>query len=151
MIKGLILDYNRTLYNPETSKLMEGSMVILNYCKKKNIKISLMSRGESTRAQEIKDLGIENHFAKILIISKEKNELKNTSHFQECADAMNLSASEIVVVGDRIKAEIKYANSLGMITIWYKSGKYAKESPECNEEYPDYEVLSLNDVIPFLK
>jgi putative hydrolase of the HAD superfamily len=149
-IKGVILDYNRTIYDPDRGKLMEGAKELLEYCKDKNIKLSLISRGYPTRDQEIEDLGIKDYFTKIIRILKEQDEQKAPHHFQESVDAMGLVSSEVVAVGDRVAGEIKCANSLGMTTIWFKNGKYANTEPTNDDERPDKEVLQLKEVIGLL-
>jgi len=107
MIRGLILNYNLTLYNPDKQMLMFGAKELLDFCSGMGIKLSLISRGELHRKQEIKDLGIDCYFTMIVLISKEKKEEKGQSPFQECADAMGLQPKEVAVVGDRVRDEVK--------------------------------------------
>ena len=59
---------------------------------------------------------------------------------------MNCKLSEVSVVGDRVKSEIKIANSLGMTSTWSKRGEFASELPETSGEEPDFIIFSLSEI-----
>ena len=61
-------------------------------------------------------------------------------------DELEVSTDETVVVGDRVKEEIKYANQLGLKTVWLRKGKFAGELPDSTEEKPDITITDLREL-----
>jgi putative hydrolase of the HAD superfamily len=72
---------------------------------------------------------------------------KTLDNFQHGLEVLGFMPEEILVIGDRIKSEIILANQMGMKTVWYKSGKFAGEAPESEDEEPDWVVGELGEVI----
>lgn len=140
MIKGIIFDFNRTLYDPEKSGLYEGALNLLEKLAKK-YKLALISYGLSDRKMLIRDLGIEKYFVKIIVVPEKKKE-----PLLECLLAFDCRPEETLVVGDRVKSEIKLANELGMVTCWLRRGKFAAERPTKPSEKPDFIIFSLSEV-----
>ncbi len=147
MAKGVIFDYNRTIYDPDTHALSEGALEVLAVCRERHLRMSLISTGDSSRSLEIEQLGIAHFFDKIIIVPKDKGEEKTRGHFEECARAMGLPYHHIAVVGDRVRSEIRLGNALGMHTYWYKRGKYAAEEPSAKEEHPEHTITSLAELL----
>lgn len=143
MIRGVIFDFNRTLYDPDTKQLVSGATTILAWLQDRGCQLCLISK-KSAEEREllISSLGLNRYFRKILVIEGSKQE----SHFQECLSAMALPASEVAVVGDRIREEIYLGNRMGMHTIWYRSGKFAAEVPENSAQLPRCIITSLEEL-----
>lgn len=139
MIEGIIFDFNRTLFDPEKKQLFEDVFAFLEKLSKK-YKLALISF--ATRVPErkkiIHSLSLEKYFYKVLVASEKK-----PKHFKDCAKALDCKLNEILVLGDRVKSEIKIANKLGMISVWLKKGKFASELPETPEEEPNFTISSL--------
>ena len=147
MIKGVIFDFNRTVYNPETDKLTEGLLELLIELKDKNYKLALLSKKtRPDRREQITNLGLDEYFIDIQVIEGGKTE----ENFVQTLNIMGLKSEEVLVVGDRIKSEIVLGNKVGMKTVWYQSGKFATESPEINMEKPDYIIKILKEIKFFL-
>jgi HAD superfamily phosphatase (TIGR01668 family) len=141
MFKGVIFDFNRTIYDPEKGSLTEGVCQLLEdlYLRKK---LCLISVGGREREQQIQDLEIEKYFVSTQVVHR-----KTQSHFRKCMQYMLLSAEEVVVVGDRVRSEIYIGNRLGMKTIWYESGIFRKELPRNKLEQPDYRITQLEEIL----
>jgi len=147
MIKGIIFDFNRTLYDPETSSLAPGALEALDRLSEKGYKMCLLSKKtQEDRRERISELGLDKYFLDIQVIEGERRE----ENFERCSRVMSLNNCEIAVVGDRIRSEITLGNRLGMATIWYKSGKFASETPRITEEKPDYTITALSEVLDCL-
>ncbi len=143
MVSGVILDFNRTLYDPDLKSLVNGAMQLLERLRSSGYALCLISKKSTEeRMEQIASLGIDKYFKKILVIEGSKTE----EHFRECMDAMALPAKDIAVVGDRIREEISLGNRMGMHTIWYKAGKFAVELPEGKGQEPYGTVTSLGEV-----
>lgn len=144
MIKGIIFDFNRTLFDPEKKQLFKGVINILEKLSK-SYKLALISSGSQKRGKIISNLGLEKYFTKVLVISEKKQK-----YFQNCAKTLNCKFNEVLVVGDRVKSEIKTVNSSGMISVWLKKGKFASELPKTLEEKPNFIILSLSGITKIL-
>ncbi|MCL5427780.1 MAG: HAD hydrolase-like protein [Candidatus Marsarchaeota archaeon] len=143
MIRGVIFDFNRTLYDPDSRQLAEGALQLLGRLRSRGYAMCLISKKSAEdRRGHIASLGIGVYFKRILVIEGSKQE----AHFSECMDAMALPSREIAVVGDRIREEIALGNRMGMRTVWYRAGKFADELPEGEDQEPWATVTSLDDV-----
>jgi FMN phosphatase YigB (HAD superfamily) len=148
MIKGIIFDFNRTLYDPDTQQLTPGVLKILDTLIKDGYKLCLLSKKtKDERREQIAQLGLDKYFLNIQVVEGEKTE----SNLQECTRIMNTTYSQTAIVGDRVKSEIRLGNILGMKTIWYKSGKFANETPQNALEQPKYIITNLEDMIKHIR
>ncbi len=139
MIKGIIFDFNRTIYDPEKNALTEGAIELLEDLSSRFQLCLLSKTDEADRRKQISKLGLDKYFKDIQVNEGEKHK----SHFKRCLKIMNLKASEVAVIGDRVVGEIRVGNQLGMLTIWYKSGKFATRLPQNEQEVPDYTITAL--------
>ncbi len=147
MIKGIIFDFNRTLFDPERKALVSVALPLLKELQQKGYKLCLISRKTvEERREDISRFGLDQYFMHIVVVEE-----KEKQHFEECIAAMKLQPEEIAVVGDRVRSEIYFGNILGMRTIWFKSGKFAKEEPRQKEEEPEYVIKDLKEVLGCLK
>ena len=147
MIRGLIFDFKRTLFDPDTDSLIPGALELLENLKKRNYKLCLLTkRPEEGRRDQISQLGLDKYFLYIRIVEENKTD----SDMHACLDSMSLSPSEVAVVGDRIKGEIALGIKMGMKTIWYKVGKFANELPLNYSQEPQQIVTKLEDVMKYV-
>lgn len=148
MIKGIIFDFNRTIYNPDSDDLVEGANKLLDKLRERGYKLCLISKkSKDDKAKRISNLGLDKYFIDIQVIEGNKTE----EHFNRCLKATSLNPGEMAVVGDRIKEEISLGNRMRMTTIWYKAGKFSTELPENEEEIPRYTITDLEEVIKCLE
>lgn len=140
MIKGIIFDFNRTLFDPESQRLFGGVATLLPKLAK-NYKLALLSTGNESRKQLIKSLAMEKYFREILVVLEKKED-----HLTRLAEACKCQPQEILVVGDGIKSEIALAKSLGMRTVWLKKGVFANDEPAGGSERPDFVIFRLNEL-----
>jgi len=148
MIKGIIFDFNRTLYNPELCLLVNGTLEVLDDLTEQEMQLCLISKKSSEdRREQISNLGLDKYFKDIQVIKGEKKE----EHLQYCLDIMGLSPEEVAVVGDRVRCEIGLGNRLGMTTIWFQRGVYGNEPPTNQYEKPNYRIKKLEQVLEIVK
>lgn len=140
MNKGIIFDFNRTLYDPDSDSLVNGVVPLLSYLSA-DFGLCLISKRSGDRESWIRELGISGFFKDIQFVDN-----KTIGTFQHCMDVLSLPAHNIYVVGDRIKEEIYIGNLCEMNTIWYKSGKFAEESFSTLDEIPDHTISDLDDL-----
>lgn len=140
MTRGIIFDFNRTLYNPENGKLMQGARKILEELRDK-YKLGLVSFGEEERNAQILELGLNDYFSYITVVRE-----KTTQTLLEFCNRFGLKPEEVVIIGDRVKSEVTLGNSLGMTTVWLKSGKFSGEVPSGKTEEPDFTIENLEAI-----
>lgn len=90
--------------------------------------------------KKIKVLGIGEFFDKIFICNT--NEAKKKC-FQEAISLF--PESEMWVVGDRIDAEIRWGNELGMKTVLLAHGNYRNLNAKKETEFPHYIITRFSD------
>ncbi len=138
MIRAIIFDYNRTIFIPEIGGVPKRTLLLLKELKNKGIKLGLISVNEKKRNLEPV---LETFFTSVKIVPQ-----KSSSIFSCMLDELEVSTDETVVVGDRVKEEIKYANQLGLKTVWLRKGKFAGELPDSTEEKPDITITDLREL-----
>lgn len=145
MIKGIIFDLNRTLYDPDKKQLNGSAIFVLKELKKKKYKMCLVSKGKAGADDVIRVHNLEKYFIEILF-----SQAKSEDDFVKCLNSMNLKYDEVMVVGDKIKGEISRGNSLGMQTVWFRNGKYKDELPETDLEKPKHTITKLREVLKLI-
>ncbi len=141
MKKIIILDFNRTIYDPETKELVLDTKAVLHCLLRRNFELYLISHGNNSRKSLINDLGINQYFKHIIITPG-----KTRKDFQQLIK-QNIDLRTSFVIGDRIRQEIAFGNLLGMQTIWIRNGKFSNETPRNKNEQPDYTVRTLKNVL----
>lgn len=141
----IIFDWKRTLYNPESKKLMPGTLKILKFLTTKCLKVILIGKGGTDMYQEVKRLKVEKYFSKI-IFQEGKKDLKTFNQFVSIKNP-----KLTIVIGDRVRSEIEIGNTLKTTTIWIKNGKFSEELPLNKIQNPTFTLDSLNDLLIFFR
>jgi FMN phosphatase YigB (HAD superfamily) len=118
--KVIIIDFMRTIYNPDTDSLFDGVLELLKKLYEE-YELYLISRDEGQRQDIVKKLDVVHYFQKILFV-KEKN--------LETFKTITENYHEVYIVGDYAKDEIDIGNELGAKTIWISHGKYKDIQPK---------------------
>lgn len=139
MNKGIVFDFNRTLYDPDGNSLMPHALECLENLKQKGWRLFLIGKGTASRENLIHELGLDRFFEKIIV--KEEKELADFENLKNTFQDL-----EFYSVGDRIKKEIVLSNTCNFKTIWFKNGKFATEEPEIPEEQPWKTIHDLGEL-----
>jgi predicted HAD superfamily phosphohydrolase YqeG len=129
----ILLDYNRTLFNPDSDSLYQGVVGLLQDLSVRN-ELFLISKNEPGRADALEKLGIKKYFTSVSFVEE-----KTPALFKELAQG----STEVVVVGDRVRGEISLGNQLGFVTVWVKQGRFANELPATAIEQPIHTLGSV--------
>lgn len=140
MIKLIIFDWKRTLYDPDNKLLIDGALELLKSIKKRNIPIILVGKGGDDMNKEIKRLAVDSYFEKIIFIEGEKD-------LSIYKPLISKKTKDTLFIGDRVRSELEAGNKLGAITVWIKQGKFADEEPENEQQKPTFTVLRLRQCI----
>ena len=137
MIKNIIIDFKRTIYDPENDCLLENAVDALKIFKGKGFHVRLIGKGQREEMlQIIERLGILPFFNEI-DIDNDKEQF-----FEQVPNP-----DTWLVIGDRARQEILFGGRLGMKTMWLKKGKFSDELPEANQKLLDYIVSSWREII----
>jgi FMN phosphatase YigB (HAD superfamily) len=151
MIKGIIFDFNWTLYDGSTGGPIEGALELLQGLQDryKLCLISCLISGisEQERLRQIQQMGLIDLFDLVIISPQEKTQ----DTFEECLREMELQATDVAVIGDRLVSEIAIGNRLGAVTIWFRYGKYAHVTPSVDIEIPQHTISKLSELMPLLE
>jgi len=145
MIKCIIFDFNRTVYDPETNDFCLGALELFDVLGDRGIKIGVVSTGGEERQDLIKSLGIEKFIDYLKITNK-----KSEEDFNEVINLFGFNFDEVMVVGDRIFREIEIGNMVGAKTIWYKRGKFANELPKNKLQEPAHIIMELKQILDLI-
>ncbi|MBI2573370.1 HAD hydrolase-like protein [Candidatus Woesearchaeota archaeon] len=144
MHNAAILDFSRTLYDPDNGCLIEGAKELLNALQHKKYQMILVSRTKDLQHKHLEHLGIRHFFSEIIITTT-----KDESMFSAIANDANINPAQVLVIGDKAQSEIIAGKKAGMKTIWFRSGKYAHEIP-LEGMGPDVMVDKLIDIIKYI-
>ena len=139
--KAVVLDFNRTVYDPDVDKLIPGAMQLIEELSKR-VPLALYCKTSVGREEKIEALGIKQYFKKILFVKE-----KGPEDLLKIAEELRVKPQEMVVIGDRIQTEIAAAKKAGCKTIWFRNGKFADELPTNPEEEPDHTITELKQAV----
>lgn len=141
----IIVDFNRTLYDPVRDDIIEGAREMLLALSKKGARLVLVSKkepeGESGRRDALKRMNIAHLFDNIMFVDEKNEEL-----FSGLIRTYGIPIQQTYVIGDYLYDEIRAGNRCGAITIRYKQGKFAALVPKCLDDEPTATVERLTDI-----
>ncbi|MEX0616520.1 MAG: HAD hydrolase-like protein [Candidatus Woykebacteria bacterium] len=144
MIKAIIFDFGYTIYDPENEKLVDGAIEALEEVHEKGLKLALVSRTKDVqkRLEQISNLGLNTYFDYIEVMP-----LEGTKEFDPIIEKFGFEPQEFLVVGDRVRSEIKIGNQKGMETCQFLFGPRLKELPEKSDEKPNHKINKVSEVV----
>lgn len=142
MIKKIIFDWKRTLYDPDAKTLINGALELLEFLKTKNIHMVLIGKGGEDMQSEVSRLHVGEFFSNIVFVEGEKDPKVFAKYVRD--------PKSTLFIGDRVRSELAIGNKLGAKTIWVKQGKFANEDPENKDQIPAFTVDNLDDCTKIL-
>lgn len=147
MIKAIIFDWGRTIYDKENEKLFLETKKVLQYCFEK-YDLALVSLAIDDdiegRFSKIDEYDIRKYFKFMLFHASDKNSL-----FRNAIGNLNLKPQEILVVDDMMR-RLAFPISLACQTIWIQKGKFMKEAPNEQTGKPTHIVGSLEEILEII-
>jgi FMN phosphatase YigB (HAD superfamily) len=144
MVKAIIFDWGRTLYDSENQMLFPGTEAILQILSKLYLLVivSLVSDGNIEKMlQIVRECGIEKYFTAVYFAQNDKDSL-----YAMALSHLALTPRQIAIVDDRVVRGIRWGNANGATTIWLRQGKFMREEPDGKTGPPTYIVSSLEEV-----
>lgn len=147
MIKAIIFDWGRTIYDKENEKLFLETKKVLQYCFEK-YELALVSLAIDDdiegRFSKIDEYDIRKYFKFMLFHASDKNSL-----FRNVIGNLNLKPQEILVVDDMMR-RLAFPISLGCQTIWIQKGKFINEIPNEHTGKPTHIAGSLEEILEII-
>ncbi len=141
MKKLIIIDFNRTLYEPTEGKLLPGALEALQSLKKQDYILTLVSKIEPSRENTVTQLGIANLFNSIYFVPSKAPEL-----FLQIMNQYDALALHTYVIGDYLHEEIRSGNRVGTHTIWLKRGAFKDLVPESEFDVPWRTITEMHEL-----
>jgi len=142
-MKTLIFDLDDTLFDSSGRDTTNGDLAaikpfdgVIEFLKTHPGRKILVTRGDKKyQNQKIDILGLRNYFDEIHICPTYDGKLEIFKRVLK-----HLNPRKVIVVGDRIDNEIRYANMLGLKTIHLKHGKNSHLKSKDKFEIPDHTI-----------
>ena len=141
----IIFDWKRTLYDPDSKMLIEGTLQLLKFLKQKNTELILIGKGGDDMNQEVKRLKIQEYFSEVIFQEGKKDK----TIFDAFVSKKNPQST--IIIGDRVRSELEIGNLLKTITIWVRQGKFSEEKPLNEVQEPSFTVASILELLEYFQ
>ena len=135
--------------NAKTLALLKENKLVLEHLKQKGYPMVLVSNFYGNINQVLKDAGIDGYFEDVIESAVVGVRKPNPAIFALGVCALDLPASQVLVVGDTYGKDIIPAHKLGCHTLWIKGLLW--EEKKVDESIPDGIIKKLSEMEGFLK
>jgi len=145
MVKAIIFDWGRTLWDNDNSVLFPDSKDVLEYLKMKGYRLAVLSISLPERFEQkyetIANSGLARYFDKVLVSTKKEKE-----EIDEINRVWNFEYKDIAIIGDQVIREVAVANKLGMKSILVKRGKFADQITTQETGTPTHTISTVAEL-----
>ena len=135
--------------NAKTLVLLNENKQVLEHLKQAGYPMVLVSNFYGNINQVLKDAGIDGYFKEVIESAVVGVRKPNPAIFALGVCALDLPASQVLVVGDTYGKDIMPAHKLGCHTLWMKGLQW--EEKQMDESIPDGIIRKLSEMEDFLK
>ena len=135
--------------NAKTLELLQENRQVLEHLKQAGYPMVLVSNFYGNINQVLKDAGIDGYFQNVIESAVVGVRKPNPAIFALGVCALDLPASQVLVVGDTYGKDIIPAHKLGCHTLWIKGLQW--EEKKVDESIPDGIIKKLSEMEEFLK
>ena len=135
--------------NAKTLDLLQENKQVLEHLKQAGYPMVLVSNFYGNINQVLKDAEIDGYFKDVIESAVVGVRKPNPAIFALGVCALNLPASQVLVVGDTYGKDIIPAHKLGCHTLWIKGLQW--EEKQVDESIPDGIIRKLSEMEEFLK
>ena len=144
-MKLAIIDFNRTIYEPETNGLVPGALAMLQALSAV-MPLVLVSKLEQGREEILSALGVDHFFKETVFTPAKSGRL-----FMDIIARHGAQPHTTYIIGDYFLEEITHGNNIGAKTIWLRRGNFAKHVPKRPEEEAWRTIEDLSEVEELVK
>jgi HAD superfamily phosphatase (TIGR01668 family) len=153
LFKGIFFDFGDTLIKEGTVETLPNCHEVLEFLTdryKLAIICNTSSSGEKIR-EVLRSAGIKKYF-KLVVVSSEVGLRKpDKKIFRIALEFLDLQPDEVVMVGNRISADILGGNRIGMKTVLIKWNDRYPEKVTCELERPAHTINSLRELLSIVQ
>ena len=135
--------------NAKTLDLLQENKQVLEHLKEAGYPMVLVSNFYGNINQVLKDAEIDGYFKEVIESAVVGVRKPNSAIFALGVCALDLPASQVLVVGDTYGKDIIPAHKLGCHTLWIKGLQW--EEKQVDESIPDGIIRKLSEMEEFLK
>jgi len=135
--------------NAKTLDLLQENKQVLEHLKQAGYPMVLVSNFYGNIKQVLKDAEIDGYFKDVIESAVVGVRKPNPAIFALGVCALDLPASQVLVVGDTYGKDIIPAHKLGCHTLWIKGLQW--EEKQVDESIPDGIIRKLSEMEEFLK
>jgi HAD superfamily hydrolase (TIGR01549 family) len=135
--------------NAKTLDLLQENKQVLEHLKEAGYPMVLVSNFYGNINQVLKDAEIDGYFKEVIESAVVGVRKPNPAIFALGVCALDLPASQVLVVGDTYGKDIIPAHKLGCHTLWIKGLQW--EEKQVDESIPDGIIRNLSEMEEFLK
>ena len=135
--------------NAKTLDLLQENKQVLEHLKQAGYPMVLVSNFYGNINQVLKDAEIDGYFKEVIESAVVCVRKPNPAIFALGVCALDLPASQVLVVGDTYGKDIIPAHKLGCHTLWIKGLQW--EEKQVDESIPDGIIRKLSEMEEFLK
>ena len=135
--------------NAKTLDLLQENKQVLEHLKQAGYPMVLVSNFYGNSNQVVKDAEIDGYFKEVIESAVVGVRKPNPAIFALGVCALDLPASQVLVVGDTYGKDIIPAHKLGCHTLWIKGLQW--EEKQVDESIPDGIIRKLSEMEEFLK
>ena len=135
--------------NAKTLDLLQDNKQVLEHLKQAGYPMVLVSNFYGNINQVLKDAEIDGYFKEVIESAVVGVRKPNPAIFALGVCALDLPASQVLVVGDTYGKDIIPAHKLGCHTLWIKGLQW--EEKQVDESIPDGIIRKLSEMEEFLK
>lgn len=149
MIKAVIFDFGRTLYDRDDNRFFPETPEALEKLASK-YKLAIVSMAISgdpgERKRLLKEGDLEKYFSSTIFVREDKD-----SAYEKALLELGVKPEEVAIVDDRVKRGIKWGNGKGTMTIWLRNGKFRDELPDETTGVPIHIITNLSELLKILE
>lgn len=133
---------------------IRGATQLCEKLKKIGIEIAIVTNGfKEVQKSRILKSGLD-RFITTIVVSEEVGFAKpHPKIFEVALDRLGLHANEVLVVGDRLDADIQGAKNIGAKSCLFRPGKFDSKETKVDGglPVPEFETTSLDDIWKFVQ
>ena len=126
-------------------RLYPGTALVLEQLAEKYT-LALAGNAPASITNVLDDLGVLRWFRHREVSGSIGIKKPDERFFRTILDKAGFTASEAIMIGDRLDNDIIPAKRLGIRTVWFRQGRYAALEPREQNEIPDETIYKLEDL-----
>lgn len=152
MIRAIVFDWGRTLYDSETADFFPAVPDLLADLsgRYKLAIVSLVSGDYDTRLaarqSALREADLARFFSIVRFVPLDKE-----AAYEETLVAFDVRGDEVAIVDDRASRGIAWGNRRGATTIWLRRGRFADELPDRETGEPTHTITEIGDLAALLE